>query len=68
MTESLMKGEQLVWWELEGETEERPSATSSNTNPTRSDLGLNPERRDGNTEIVKATAWFHTEITIHISE
>jgi hypothetical protein len=41
----------LVEWRLAGETEvlgeNLPSATSSTTNPTWLDPGLNPSRRDG---------------------
>jgi hypothetical protein len=48
----MMNVEQLVDWELAGETEilEKtcPSANLSTTNPTRPDLGSNPGRRGGN--------------------
>jgi hypothetical protein len=59
MIEWLMNTEQLVEWELVGETEvlgnTYPRTTSSTTNPTLLDMELNPDRYDGNYPI---SLWF----------
>jgi hypothetical protein len=57
MTESSMNGEQLVWWELEGETEVLGGMSTSD-----SILSAETRRED------KATVRFYREVTIHICE